>query len=64
MHARTQIQTHTHTPYKHPLPFLIQNAHAYVNAGFSAEVDFANKFTVKGSPTLVFGGIESHAVSL
>ena len=35
------------------------NAHAYVNAGFMAEVDVANNFKLIGKPTLVFGGISS-----
>ena len=42
------------------------NAHAYVNAGFLAEVDQDNNFLIIGKPTLVFGGISStfiHAVN-
>jgi len=35
------------------------NAHAYVNAGFMAEVDEANNFQLIGKPTLVFGGISA-----
>ena len=41
------------------------NAHAYVNAGFMAEVDVENSYKIIGKPTLVFGGISStftHAV--
>eukprot|EP00731_Ephydatia_muelleri_P028954 Em0020g598a len=38
-----------------------QNAHAYVNAAFSMEVD--PSYTVRGTPVLVFGGIEEYAVS-
>lgn len=40
----------------------VQNAHAYVNAGFYMEVDTTN-YTVKGKPSLVFGGISTHGVS-
>ena len=39
------------------------NAHAYVNATFSMTVDSNNGFTVTSSPSLVFGGIDTHAVS-
>ncbi|KAL5509791.1 hypothetical protein EMCRGX_G005217 [Ephydatia muelleri] len=37
-----------------------QNAHAYVNAAFSMQVD--PNSTVQGTPVLVFGGIQAHAV--
>ena len=40
------------------------NAHAYVNATFSMAVDSNNGFTVTASPTLVFGGIGTCAVSI
>ena len=40
------------------------NAHAYVNATFSMTVDSNNGFTVTSSPSLVFGGIDTHAVSI
>ena len=33
------------------------NAHAYVNAGFKAEVDVDSNFKIVGKPTIVFGGI-------
>ena len=42
------------------------NAHAYVNAGFMAEVDQENNFLVTGKPSIVFGGISStftHAIN-
>ena len=42
------------------------NAHAYVNAGFLALVDFADSFKIIGKPRLVFGGINEsfvHATS-
>ena len=35
------------------------NAHAYVNAGFMANVDVENNFQVVGKPTIIFGGISS-----
>jgi xanthine dehydrogenase/oxidase len=35
----------------------MQNAHAYVNAAFLADVDPAT-FVVKTKPSLVFGGIQ------
>ena len=35
------------------------NAHAYVNAGFLAEVDRENNFLIIGKPSLVFGGVSS-----
>ena len=40
-----------------------QNAHAYVNATFSMDVDSSNNFIVKTTPTVVIGGIDTHAVS-
>ena len=40
------------------------NAHAYVNATFSMTVDSNKGFTVTSSPSLVFGGIDTHAVSI
>ena len=39
------------------------NAHAYVNATFSVMVDSGKDFVVTNSPSLVFGGIGTHAVS-
>ena len=39
------------------------NAHAYVNATFSMAVDSGNGFTVTATPSIVFGGIGTHAVS-
>ena len=39
------------------------NAHAYVNATFSMPVDSGNGFTVTAAPSIVFGGIDTHAVS-
>ena len=33
------------------------NAHAYVNAGFLANIDVENNFQVVGKPTVIFGGI-------
>ena len=42
------------------------NAHAYVNAGFMAEVDQDNKFLIYGKPSIVFGGISltfTHAIN-
>ena len=39
------------------------NAHAYVNATFSMTVDSDGGFSVTDSPSLVFGGIGTHAVS-
>ena len=39
------------------------NAHAYVNATFSMAVDSRNGFTVTATPSIVFGGIDTHAVS-
>ncbi|XP_065883616.1 xanthine dehydrogenase-like isoform X2 [Dysidea avara] len=38
-----------------------QNAHAYVNAGFSWSVD-SSTHKVQGSPSIVFGGLQAHAV--
>lgn len=38
-----------------------QNAHAYVNAGFRLSLDPAS-LTVRGVPSLVFGGVSEHAV--
>ena len=35
------------------------NAHAYVNAGFLADVNVENNFQVVGKPTVIFGGISS-----
>ena len=46
----------------HKTFLFVQNAHAYVNAGFYMEVDTTN-YTVKGKPSLVFGGISTHGVS-
>ena len=40
-----------------------ENAHAYVNATFSVTVDSSNGFTVTTTPSLVFGGLNTHAVS-
>ena len=40
---------------------MLQNARAYVNAAFSMQVD--PNSTVQGTPVLVFGGIQAHAVS-
>ena len=40
------------------------NAHAYVNATFSMAVDSASDFTVTTSPSIVFGGISTHSVSI
>ena len=40
-----------------------QNSHACVNATFSFAVDASNSFTVTEKPTLVFGYIDSTAVS-
>ena len=40
-----------------------ENAHAYVNATFSMTVDSDGGFSVTDSPSLVFGGIGTHAVS-
>jgi len=34
-----------------------QNAHAYVNAGFLMQVDPKRNFSIRGKPTIVFGGI-------
>ena len=39
------------------------NAHAYVNATFSMAVDSENGFTITATPSIVFGGIDTHAVS-
>jgi len=39
-----------------------ENAHAYVNAAFYMEVDPTGS-TVKGKPSLVFGGIGTHGIS-
>ena len=39
----------------------LQNAHAYVSAAFVMEVD-SSSWTVTNTPSLVFGGIQSHAV--
>ena len=42
------------------------NAHAYVNAGFMAEVDQDNNFLISRKATIVFGGISStftHAIN-
>ena len=39
------------------------NTLAYVNATFSMTVDSNNGFTVTSSPSLVFGGIDTHSVS-
>ena len=41
--------------------FLIQSAHAYVNAGFRAAID--GNLTIKGTPSLVFGGVKLAPVS-
>ena len=35
------------------------NAHAYVNAGFLANINVENNFQVVGKPTVIFGGISS-----
>ena len=43
--------------------FYHQNAHAYVNAGFNWSLD-PSTFAVQGSPSIVFGGLQAHAVSL
>ena len=60
-HTHTHTHTHKHT---HTQTFsFVQNAHAYVNAGFYMEVDTTN-YTVKGKPSLVFGGISTHGVSI
>lgn len=40
------------------------NAHAYVNATFSMAVDSGSGFTVTATPSIVFGGIDTHAVSV
>ena len=40
-----------------------QNSRACVNATFSMAVDTNNNFTVTDKPTLVFGYIDSTAVS-
>lgn len=40
---------------------MLQNAHAYVNAGFQIHVD-AWKFKVVKKPSLVFGGINRDLV--
>jgi hypothetical protein len=40
-----------------------QNSRACVNATFSMAVNSSNKFTVTEKPTLVFGYIDSTAVS-
>ena len=50
--ARTFIRTFKIMPRS-------SNAHAYVNAGFLAEVDVDNSFKIIGKPTVVFGGISS-----
>ena len=39
------------------------NAHAYVNATFSVAVDSSSGFTVTALPSIVYGGIGTHAVS-
>ena len=39
------------------------NAHAYVNATFSMAMDSGSGFTVAATPSIVFGGIDTHAVS-
>ena len=39
------------------------NAHAYVNATFSIAVDSSSGFTVTAPPSIVYGGIGTHAVS-
>lgn len=39
------------------------NAHAYVNATFSMAVDSGNGVTITATPSIVFGGIDTHAVS-
>ena len=38
------------------------NAHAYVNATFSMAVDSGSGFIVTAAPSIVFGGIDTHAV--
>lgn len=42
---------------------MFQNAHAYVNAAFMMQVD-SSSLTVTGKPSLVFGGVNAHDVSI
>jgi xanthine dehydrogenase/oxidase len=39
------------------------NAHAYINAGFCAEISRENTIRIVGKPTIIFGGIRSSLVS-
>lgn len=38
------------------------NAHAYVNAGFLANVDIEKNYEIVGAPTIVYGGISSNLI--